>query len=291
MQPVKLMTLALQGKYRGISKYVFSKLMPFDFSELKSAGLLDDNYMNAMLKGFYPAIYDRNIPSKSFYSNYLQTYINRDVSELISLKDHRLFSNFLSLCAGRAGQLLNINALAKDCGVSQPTAKAWLSALESSYIIFLLKHYYRNFTKRILKSPKLYFYDSGLLAYLLKLNNADKIQAHPDKGSVFENMMVAEYYKRCYHTANDNDLWFWRDSAGHEVDLIIDDGNHFNIVEMKAGLTVMPEMFKGLKWFEDISKISNLKKTLVYGGRDNQKRSYGDVMSWLKFGEELAFDA
>ncbi len=265
------------------------KLLPFDFQELNKAGLLSSDYIKNMVRGFYPAIYDRNIPSKSFYSNYIQTYIKRDVSELITLKDHRPFENFLSLCATRAGQLLNLNSLAKDCGISQPTAKAWLSALESSYIIFLLKPYHKNFSKRIVKSPKLYFYDSGLLLHLLKLYNYERINSHPIKGSIFENMMISEYVKRIYHTSGDADIWFWRDSAGNEVDLIIDDGINLKIIELKSGLTITPDLFKGLNWFENISKITNLEKTLVYGGDDNQSRSYGNVLSWADFGKELKF--
>jgi len=200
------------------------KLFSFDFSEMNSAGLLDKNYLKNMLRGFYPAIYDRNIPSKSFYSNYMQTYVQHDVSELIAVKDMRSFQNFLGLCATRAGQLLNLSSLAKDCGISQPTAKAWISALESSYIVFQLYPYHKNFSKRIVKTPKLYFYDSGLLLHLLKISTIEQIQTHSIKGNLFENMMIAEYVKRMHHTNNLKDIWFWRDSAGHEVDLLIDEG-------------------------------------------------------------------
>ncbi|MFA9391752.1 MAG: ATP-binding protein [Prolixibacteraceae bacterium] len=259
------------------------KLFPFDFRELESAGLLDNNYLKNMLRGFYPAIYDRDIPSKSFYSNYMQTYVQRDVSELIAVKDMRTFQNFLGLCATRAGQLLNLSSLAKDCGISQPTAKAWLSALESSYIVFQLYPYHKNFSKRIIKTPKLYFYDSGLLLHLLKISTIEQIQTHSIKGNLFENMMISEYVKRMHHTNNLNDIWFWRDSAGHEIDLLVDDGIQLQIVEMKAGITVMPEMFKGLKWFEENTGLSNLKKILVYGGNEAQQRSYGEVVPWNEF--------
>ena len=149
------------------------KLFPFDFEELISAGLINNDYLENIIKGFYPAIYDRSIHPGTFYSNYVQTYIQRDVSELIAIKDLRLFQNFLGLCATRAGQLLNLNSLANECGISQPTAKAWLSALESCYIVFQLYPYHENFSKRIVKTPKLYFYDSGLLSYLLKIKNAE----------------------------------------------------------------------------------------------------------------------
>jgi len=260
------------------------KLFPFDNQELKSGNWLDeDDYLTNLMKGFYPAIYDRNIPSKTFYNNYIQTYIQRDVTELINIRDLRLFQNFLGLCAARAGQLLNLNALANECGVSQPTAKSWLSALESSYILFQLHPYHKNFSKRIVKTPKLYFYDSGLLCHLLKISRKDQLQTHPFKGALFENAMIAEYVKQMYHHDTIKDIWFWRDSAGHEVDFMIEEEQGLEIVEFKASKTVMPEMFKGLSYFEELSDWKNLKKTLVYGGDTTQKRTAATVKPWKQF--------
>ncbi|MBP1675811.1 MAG: family ATPase [Bacteroidetes bacterium] len=261
------------------------RLFPFDNQELSRNSLLNDSYVHCMVKGFYPAIYDRDIASRTFYSNYIQNYIQRDVTELIAIKDLRLFQNFLALCATRAGQILNINALAGECGVSQPTAKSWLSALENSYITFQLQPYYENFSKRVIKSPKLYFYDTGLLCYLLKLNNPDQLLLHPFKGSLFENMMVAEYVKRMYHTDQVEDVWYWRDSGGHEVDLIVQHGDVLEIVEFKATETIMPDLFKGLTYFETISKKINLKKMLVYAGNELQQRSVAEVLPWKDFGK------
>ena len=261
------------------------RLFPFDFQELQSEGLLTDDYLQNLIKGFYPAIYDRDIPSRIFYSNYVQTYVQRDVSELIAVKDIRLFQNFLGLCATRAGQLLNLNSMANECGISQPTAKSWLSALENSYILFQLFPYHENFSKRIVKTPKLYFYDTGLLCYLLKINNVEQLVTHPVKGNLFENMMIAEYVKRINHKNNFQDVWFWRDSAGHEVDLIIQDGQQLNIAEIKAGQTVFSDMFNGLIWWENLSGRKDLHKTLVYGGNEQQKRSLGEVIPWKEFGK------
>ena len=146
------------------------KLLPFDVSEMQEANWLNHDYAINLQKGFYPAIYDRAIPSKVFYSNYIQTYVERDLSELIHIKNLKQFRNFISLCAARAGQLLNLNSLANECGISQPTAKSWISVLESSYIVYQLQPFFSNFNKRVTKSSKLYFYDTGLLCYLLKLN-------------------------------------------------------------------------------------------------------------------------
>lgn len=261
------------------------KLFPFDNNEMKTAGWLNvDDFLFNLVKGFYPAIYDRDIPSKTFYTNYVQTYIQRDVTQLINIRNMRLFQNFLALCATRAGQLLNLNALANECGVSQPTAKAWLSALENSYILFQLNPYYKNFSKRIVKTPKLYFYDSGLLCHLLKISNEKQLQTHPLKGSLFENMMIAEYIKQMSHSNQVNDLWFWRDSSGNEVDFIIENTNGFRIVEFKASMTIMPKMFKGLQKFEELSGWNDLNKTLVYGGTDPQNRTAGKVVPWKAFG-------
>ncbi|MBP7507080.1 MAG: ATP-binding protein [Prolixibacteraceae bacterium] len=260
------------------------KLFPFDFSELKSEGLLNSDYISAMIKGFYPAIFDRQISSKVFYSNYVQTYVQRDVSELISIKDARLFQNFLGLCAARAGQILNISSIATECGISQPTAKAWLSALEKSYIVSLLNPYFENLSKRIVKSPKLYFLDTGLLSFLLNIYEKEKLISHPLKGNIFENMMVAEYLKRMNHNYDIREIWYWRDSAGHEVDLIIKEGVKLSLIEFKAGMTIMPDMFKGIKWFSDLYGDNINKKIIVYGGDENQNRTNGDVVSWKDFG-------
>ncbi|MCE4566019.1 ATP-binding protein [Maribellus sp. CM-23] len=261
------------------------RLFPFDFQELQSEGLLDDDYLDSLVRGFYPAIYDRDIPSRIFYSNYIQTYVQRDVSELVAIKNIRLFQNFLGLCAARAGQLLNLNSLANECGISQPTAKSWLSALENSYIVFQLFPYHENFSKRIVKTPKLYFYDSGLLCYLLKISSSKQLLTHSVKGNLFENMMVAEYVKRISHKNTFEDVWFWRDSNGNEVDLIIQEEQQLNLVEIKAGQTVMSDMFSRLLWWENLTKQKNLTKTLVYGGNERQSRSIGEVMPWRDFGK------
>lgn len=256
------------------------KLLPFDFTELKSADLLRQDYAETMIKGFYPAIFDRNIPSKTFYSNYMRTYVERDITGLINIRDIRTFRLFLNLCASRAGQLLNMNSLANECGITQPTAKAWLSVLESSYILFLLQPYHKNFGKRMIKSPKLFFYDTGLLCHLLKIKDADQIKSHSYKGNLFENMVVSEYVKQNYHQNLMQDFWFWRDSAGHEVDLIRQDDDLLNIIEIKSTATISKNLFKGLNYFQNLAQDDVKSKSLVYAGLDNQKRSNVNVVSW-----------
>ena len=221
------------------------RLFPFDFQELKSAGLLQNDYTAHLLKGFYPAIYNRNIRPVDFYPNYIETYIQRDVSELLAIQDMSLFRKFLALSATRAGQVLNMSSLAKEVGMSMPTVKAWLSALENSHVVFLLQPYYNNFSKRVIKSPKLYFFDTGLLCNLLRISDVSQIDNQAIKGALFENMIVSEYVKKKYHrNKRQTDLWFWRDSHGNEVDLLIDKPQETEIVEIKATQTLMPELFR-----------------------------------------------
>ena len=256
------------------------KLLPFDIQEMQGAGWLDEDYAVNLQRGFYPAIYDREIPSKSFYSNYMQTYVERDLSELIHVKDLKQFRNFISLCAARSGQLLNLNSLANECGISQPTAKSWISVLETSYIVYQLQPYHSNFNKRITKSSKLYFYDTGLLCFLLKIKDASSLKISPFKGSLFENFVINEYVKQNYHQNRMLDFWFWRDAVGHEVDFIWQNTEKLNLVEVKASETIMPDMFKGLSYFEKFIPHLIESKTLVHTGSFNQNRTAGKVLSW-----------
>lgn len=256
------------------------KLFPFDFSELKSANLLSKNYIEMMLKGFYPAIYDRNIPPNVFYSNYMQTYVERDIMDLVNIRDLKIFRTFLQLCATRAGHLVNYSKLANDCNISVPTVKSWLSLLESSYIIFTLQPLYESFEKRVVKAQKLYFFDTGLLCSLLKLKNEKQIRSFAIKGNLFENMIVAEMVKHNYHNNLMQDFWYWRNSDGKEVDLIVQDDYLYNVFEIKSTSTVMPSLFNGIIYFSDLAKDLVKSKTLIYAGLENQNRTIAKVSSW-----------
>lgn len=260
------------------------RLLPFDLQELQTAGWLNDDYAVNLQRGFYPALYDRDIPSKVFYSNYIQTYVERDLSELIQVKDLKLFRNFISLCAGRAGQLINLNALANECGITQPTAKSWLSVLETSYIVYQLHPYYSNFNKRITKSTKLYFYDTGLLCYLLKINAPESVKLSGYKSNIFENYVINEYIKLNYHKNLLRDFWFWRDAVGNEVDLIWQQSEKLNLIEIKASETIQSKMFKGLNYFEKLKPELVESKTLVHTGLFGQKRSQVTIKSWKDAG-------
>lgn len=260
------------------------RLLPFDFGEVKSAGLMSHEPSQAIFKGFFPAIYDWDIHPVRYFPNYVETYVERDVRSLINVKDLMLFRNFLKLCAGRIGQVLNLNSLANDCGITSPTAKAWLSILETSFITFLLPPYYRNFNKRLIKSPKLYFYDTGLACYLLGMKEAEQVESYFQKGSLFENLVIAELLKQYYHRGDLPQFYFWRDNVGNELDMLSEEFQSVDVWEMKYGATVNPDFFKGFQYLEKIEHLSIGKKTVVYGGDSPQLRHGVEVVSWFHIG-------
>ena len=256
------------------------KLLPLDFKELKKEQLLVPSYSEACVKGFYPAIFDRNIDPSVFYANYINTYLEKDVTELINIRDINSFRTFIALCAARAGQLLNLNALANDCNISQPTARAWLSILESSYIVFLLQPYHENFNKRLVKSPKLYFYDSGLVCHLLNIRTSRELEENRLLGNIFENMIISEFQKQNFHQYLHQQYYFWQDSNNHEIDLLIKTAKGFDIFEVKATQTIRQSLFAGMDYFESIAENPQIKKTLIYGGTENQKRTKYSILGW-----------
>lgn len=261
-------------------RVVLFKLLPLDLTELKAANLLQSTFQQAAVKGFYPAIFDRDINPAIYYRNYIQTYIEKDVTELLNIKDVKLFRTFLGLCAGRVGQLLNYTALANECDITYQTAKSWLSILESSYITFFVQPYHQNFNKRLVKSAKLYFYDTGLLSYLLGIKTATDLNESRLKGHVFENLVVAETYKQREHQYLDQEYFFWQDSNANEVDLLTKKGTDFYISEIKATETITTKLFEQLDKFEQIAAPAIVNKTLIYGGDNNQNRTNYAVRSW-----------
>ena len=256
------------------------KLFPFDVSELDHSGDLTSDWQSLLLKGSYPAIYQYDIDSTGYYSNYLQSYVNRDISQLINVHNTSLFKKFVSLCATRTGQLLNLENLANKCGIAPSTAKSWLSIMESSYIIFLLQPYYENFSKRIIKSPKLYFYDTGFAAYLSGLKPKDKLLKPELRGALFENLIISELQKRNYHQNQHREFWFWRDSNGHEIDLLMKSADGFDIFEIKSTSTITYKLIDGMNYFDKISNGRVKSKTLIYGGDASQNRSQFRVRNW-----------
>jgi predicted AAA+ superfamily ATPase len=263
------------------------KLLPLDFAELKANNMLEMKSGELAMKGFYPAIYDRGIDPIIYYANYIQTYIEKDVTELMNIHNLKIFRTFLSLCAGRAGQLLNYSAIANECDISHNTARAWLSILESSYIIFLLQPYYQNFNKRLIKSPKLYFYDTGLLNFLLGNKTGTDLEESRLKGNIFENLIMAEYHKQNHHRYLHKDYYFWQDSNANEVDLLMKKGDGFSIFEIKYTQTLSQGLFKKMDQFEKIAAPEKVEKKLIYGGAEDQKRTRYDVISWRNISDTI----
>lgn len=265
------------------------KLLPFSFEELKEQNILAKDWYEAAYKGFYPRIYDKQILPADFYPNYIETYVERDVRNLMNVKDLTLFRNFVKLCAGRIGQVLNVSSLANDCGISHTTAQAWLSILESSYIIFTLPPYYKNFNKRIIKSHKLYFYDTGLAAFQLGIAGAEQLNTHYLKGGLFENMIIAELLKQNFNQGIQADLYFWRDSNDNELDCLVERAGRLEIIELKAGKTINTDYFKNFDYFKKIAGELITQSYLVYGGEQNQKRRQAVVRKWNDFSLSSAF--
>lgn len=255
-------------------------LMPFSVSEVQSAGLLAPTLDEVLYKGMYPPLFDRPVTPEDFYPSYIETYLERDVRSMKNVGDLAQFRKFVLLCAGRPGQLLNMTSLGNEVGVDHKTIRAWLSVLEASFIVFLLRPYHRNWNKRVVKQPKLYFYDTGLLCSLLGLRKASDLSQHHLRGSIYENYVIAEHMKRQYHSGVRPAAYFWRDQSGHEVDLIIEEGVAIRAAEIKSSETLNPDLFDGLRWFCEQTKLSPSDCTLVYGGTAEQTRSAGRVLPW-----------
>lgn len=261
------------------------KLSPFSIPELKNASLFPNNINDCLFTGGYPRIYDMQIEPTDFYPSYIHTYIERDVRLLKEVANLTHFVRFLKLCAARVGQLLNVSSLANECDISVPTAYAWLSVLETSYILFLLKPYHNNYNKRLIKAPKIYFYDTGLVSSLLGLENSEQFSTHYLRGELFENMIVVEYLKKMQSLGKEPQMYFWRDSNQNEVDLLIEEGGKLKAVEIKSGATFNKSYFKGLLHFQKISGLSSDSLGVVYGGDLDYLTENGRYISWKNWGE------
>ena len=255
-------------------------LLPFSLGELKANGMAPKSLDDALFKGMYPPIYDRKLSPSSWYANYVLTYIERDVRQMVNVRDLTTFQRFVRMCAARTGQVLNLSGLANDCGITHNTAKAWLSVLEASYIIFLLKPHHRNFGKRLIKSPKLYFYDTGLAAWLLGINDAKQMSIHAMRGALFENLMISELLKGRFNKALASNLYFWRDNTGNEIDVLIEKTGTLIPVEIKSAQTVTKDYFTGLKKWLTIADATAGSPYVIYGGNEGQKRLGIEVLPW-----------
>jgi predicted AAA+ superfamily ATPase len=256
------------------------RLLPFSFRELSQADQLLPSYEANIFHGFFPRLYDKKIDPPDFYPNYIQTYLERDVRSLQNIHDLNLFVRFLGMCAGRVGQLLDYTSLANDCGISYNTVKAWISVLEASYILFLLQPHHSNFSKRLVKRPKLYFYDTGLCCSLLRIENVSQLSNHYLKGSLFENLILSEFLKQRYNQGKASNIYFWRDHRGMEVDLIIEHANGLTPVELKSGKTWNRDFFLNLVKWNHYSGNSPENAHVIYGGDESIKTAWGMLHSW-----------
>ncbi|MCL4723097.1 MAG: ATP-binding protein [Rhodocyclaceae bacterium] len=265
----------------------FIELLPFSLNELGRAGISPPSLDEMLLAGGYPPLYDRSLLPKAWFPAYVTAYVERDVRQILKVQDLEVFQRFVRLCAGRSGQILNLASLATDCGITHNTAKAWISVLEASYVLFLLRPHHENFSKRLIKSPKLYFYDTGLLCWLLGIQNAGQLASHPLRGSIFETFVVSELVKSRLNRGERAAFSFWRDSNGNEIDVVADVGTGMMPIEIKAGQTINRDFFAGLERWTALAGERAVSPALIYGGEENHERRGTRIIGWRKVAETL----
>ena len=259
-------------------------LLPPSLEELRSFPNAPDDLFVLLWQGSYPRIYDRNIPAHQWLADYTATYVQRDVRQVINVGDLQTFSGFMKLCAGRTAQEINLSALGNDAGVSRNTARAWLSVLETSYIVHRLPAWHTNVRKQVVKAPKMHFFDTGLACYLLGIREPGQLRLHPLRGAMFESWVISEIFKTCVHSGVQPSLFHYREARGAEIDLLIEKGEDLIAVEVKSGATITRDFFINLNGFSDrmknAGKRHRIRSRLVYGGEESQRRSDAQVLSW-----------
>lgn len=246
-------------------------LLPFSVDELKTGNFYSDGWEEYLLYGSYPRKWLNDIDSFDFYENYVKTYVERDVRLIKNITNLSLFQKFIQLLAGRTGQIFNQSSLGNELGLDNKTINAWMNLLEMSFIAFRLPPYHQNFNKRIVKTPKIYFYDTGLLAYLLGIRTINELQLHFAKGQLFENYVLLEKMKQSWNNKTHEKFFFWRDSKGEEIDILMERNQQLNAIEIKSGKTIHPDFFTALNRFKNLKPETCLY--LVYGGSEMQRRS------------------
>ena len=256
------------------------ELLPLTVQELSAAEKLPSELNTLLLQGGYPSLYDRDVSPQDWFANYIATYIERDVRQLIGIRDLSQFQRFVKMCAARSGQLLNLTALGADCGLSATTAREWLSVLEASYLVTRLQPHHQNFGKRLVKTPKLYFLDVGLMAWLLGIRDANTLDTHASRGALFETFVVSELVKQQFNQGQASDLYFWRDSTGHEVDVLRDTPKGLQAIEIKSGSTFASDWPKGLHQWQALAGTGIPASQIIYGGNASYQREGHEVLSW-----------
>ena len=259
-------------------------LLPLSIKELaESNNLKQMNKLDLQIKGFYPRIFDKKINPNDFYSDYIFTYVERDVRQIKNVGDISNFKKFLQLVAGRVGQVVNLASLANDVGVNYKTIESWLSILEASYIIYRLQPYYKNYGKRVIKSPKIYFYDVGVLTYLLGVDSDIKLNTHFAKGMIFENLVISEVYKNIINNKINNKIYYYRENSGNEIDLIIDRGSKQTGIEIKSSQTFKNDFLKGLNFWRELDQDNHDHSILVYTGDISQNVHQHQIVNWEEY--------
>jgi predicted AAA+ superfamily ATPase len=256
------------------------ELLPLAQAELTLSNQLPTTLEQALLQGGYPALYDREISPNDWFANYVATYLERDVRQLIAVRDLTQFQRFVKMCAARSGQLLNLAALGADCGISAVTAREWLTVLETSYLVTRLTPYHANFGKRLVKTPKLYFLDAGLMAWLLSIQHPRTIETHAMRGALFETYVVSELIKQRYNQGLPYNLFFWRDNVGHEVDVLYETPQGLQAIEIKSGSTFAADWPNVANKWRSFAGEQALKPIIIYGGKDSYERENCKVIGW-----------
>lgn len=265
----------------------FVELLPFSVPELTGANKLPAHIDAMLLTGCYPPIYDRALTPAAWYGAYVTAYVERDVRQLLKIQELETFQRFVRLCAGRTGQLLNLSSLATECGITHNTAKAWISVLEASYLVFLLRPHAVSFNKRLVKMPKLYFYDVGLASWLLGIRTPEQMETHPLRGSIFETFIIAELIKSRLNRGEKPAFYFWRDNNGNEVDVIVEQGTKLMPIEIKSGRTLTHESFAGLEKWRTLAGEKAAGPALIYGGDESYQHKGIKIVGWKECGQLL----
>ena len=277
-----LMNRAISQTLAG--RIAITTLLPLSITELENADLLPNLIEDLVFKGQYPELYsNEKLLPKNWYSNYIKTYIERDVRDLKNVQNLTTFSKFMKLCAARIGQVINFASLASDVEVDVVTAKSWLSLLETSYIIFFLQPYSAKFTRRLIKTPKLFFYDTGLASNLLNLRSVDDLKISPYRGNLIESLIISNIAKLYYNEDEQPNIYFLRDKTGHEIDCILEKTNSLMPIEIKSNMTAKMSFFDEINFWKNTDQIGGKKIEdgfIIYSGDETQKRTYGTFLSW-----------
>lgn len=255
-------------------------LLPFSISELRDGGFLSGSLHEVLYQGAYPPIFDQKINPHLWLDSYITTYVERDVRQIINIQDTLVFQRFLSLCAGNIGQLFNANRIGNDCGIAHGTVSKWISILETSYIAFRLSPHHRNYRKRVVKTPKLYFWDVGLAIRLLGIESAQQLATHPLRGELFENWALVELEKGRFNRGKKSNLFYWRNNTGLEVDVIAEQADKLLPVEIKSGATLTTDWFKGINQWLSLAGADAVNPTLIYGGDTPWTEGPTTVIPW-----------